>query len=106
MLTLVVFGLAIVSSFAMETDPPTEPVKTTVETEVIEEVQPLISYGYIDASSNCVYLGILPSSSDCLPSNNGDVCTEIIDLLSRDLYEMHFNNVTQKWNCGEILQKP
>ena len=106
MLTLVVFGLAIVSSFAMETDPPAEPVKTTVETEVVEDVQPSINYGYIDASNNCVHVGTLDPLSDCLPTNFGPKCTEVIDGLNRDLYRMHFDGVNNVWICGDLLKKP
>lgn len=98
--------MTIGSSFAMDTNPPTEPVKTTVETEVVEEAQPLINYGYKDALGNCVLITTGSLEGDCLPTNPGLKCTDLIGGVNRDLYEMHFDNNTNKWVCGVPLRKP
>ena len=107
MLTLVVFGLAIVSSFAMETDPPTEPVKTTVEMEITEDVQPpLVGYGYKISPTQCVFLGVTPPSPDCHQDNNGDICIEDIGDTPQVLYYMSRATSTSPWVCIEPLKKP
>ena len=105
MLTLVVFGLAIVSSFAMETDPPTEPVKTTVEIEVVEDIQsPLVGYGYYDSVlDECVFLAPGTPGVNCLPTNTGVIC---IDTANRDLYFMSRATEHDPWVCGKVLKKP
>lgn len=112
MLTLVVFGLAIVSSFAMETDPPTEPVKTTVEAEVVIndlEQPPVLEegYGYKDALGNCNFLAAGAPGPDCSYMNSGDICTEKIGSTDYDLVLFTRVSPLHPWICTntEIRKK-
>ena len=113
MLTLVVFGLAIVSSFAMETDPPTEPVKTTVETEVVTDNLEKTTfleegYGYKDASDNCILISEGSPEINCSPTNLGNICEEIPDGEDEPhtLYFMSRDTPPSPWVCGAVLRKP
>lgn len=99
-----VIAMMIGSGFAMDTNPPTEPVKTTVEIKVEDDVQSsLVGYGYKDLFGNCVHQGTLESLSNCLPSNTGDIC---IDTSNRDLYFMSRETEHDDWVCGLPLRKP
>lgn len=108
-----VFTMTIGSSFAMDTNPPTEPVKTTAETEVVIndlEQPPVLEegYGYKDNSGNCFYLGATPPLTDCHPENTGIICsTYVVEFGDiRDLYHMSRDNENSPWICGDLLKKP
>ncbi len=100
MLTLVVFGMAIVSGFAMDTNPPTEPVKVVVETEVAIAD---FGYGYQNDLGECILLeeGILPSNCSIL--NTGIACMDVINGVPYHLREFTKNPNTNQWECENFL---
>lgn len=106
-----VFTMTIGSSFAMDTNPPTEPVKTTVETEVVtnnmEQPTPFKEgYGYKDALGNCVLITEGSPGTDCSINNFGVICTESVLGVNQNLYYMSRPTEHDNWICGNLLQKP
>ncbi|SFJ39668.1 hypothetical protein [Myroides guanonis] len=102
-----VFTMMIVSGFAMDTNPPTEPVKVVIETEVVEEApqQVLMGYGYKDGSGNCVFHSAVPPQN-CSIMNNGDICTIEIDEILYPMYFMTRPSTSSPWICVLPLRKP
>ncbi|SFJ19795.1 hypothetical protein [Myroides guanonis] len=107
LLSTVVFGMAIASGFAMDNNPPTEPVKKVVEIEVVTEEAPetlQMGFGYVDSLGNCVqYTGPLPS--DCTIDQTADQCTVTVGGIIRHLYIAVKNPITNVWSCITPLYK-
>lgn len=104
-----VFAMTIGSGFAMEINPPTEPVKAIVETEAVEEApqQVLMGYGYYNhITGDCVFLGPLPEPEDCSVMNFGPKCTIEIDEVFYDLYLVSRTSTSNPWTCILLLRKP
>lgn len=109
MLTLLVFGFAIISSFAMDNNPPTEPVKkAVVETEVAEEApqQALMGYGYYNHITKECLLFEGPTPEDCLITNSGPQCTVNIGLNTFLMFLVTRPNTSSPWTCTIPLRKP
>ena len=108
LLSTVVFGMAIASGFAMDNNPPAEPVKKVVETEVVTEEAPEViipGVAYMDALGNCVgyYMGPLPPN--CSTTVTLNPCTQIIGGIVRHLRQATFDTNTNKWTCGALLYR-
>lgn len=108
LLSTVVFGMAIASGFAMDNNPPNEPIKKVLETEVVteeapEQATPIMAYR--DALGNCVlvYTGIAPTG--CSEISGTIACTSFIAGATRHLRELVFDNDTEEWTCGALLYK-
>ncbi len=101
LLSTVVFGIAIASGFAMDNNPPTEPVKKILETEIVTEEAPttiLDGVAYMDGE-NCVGVSTEPLPPGCSTTGNGPACTAFISGLNRHLYKATYDNVTKEWIC-------
>lgn len=104
-----VFTMMIGSGFAMDNNPPAEPVKkAVVETEVLEEApqQIQMGYGYKDGSGNCVFIAFGTPPTGCSIMNNGDICTEFRDGAARNLYLFVRESPSHSWVCTFPLRKP
>lgn len=103
-----VFAMTIGSGFAMDNNPPTEPVKAIVETEVVEEApqQVLMGYGYKDAFGNCVFHDQLPPPTDCSIMNDGPQCTINIGGDNYLLFLVTRASTSSPWICTIPLKKP
>ena len=107
-----VFAMMIGSGFAMDTNPPTEPVKTTVETEVVTDNLEKTTflnegYGYYDdVLEKCVLLSEGTLGPDCSTVNPGTICTEDINNIPHTLYFMSRISANDPWICGLPLRKP
>lgn len=102
-----VFTMTIGSSFAMDTNPPTEPVKTTVETEVAKETQPTILSGlaYKDDFGNCVWHMQTSIPDGCSKINSGVECLETISGVVRHLFSAELDTSTNTVTCIDPLFK-
>lgn len=108
LLSTVVFGVAIASGFAMDNNPPTEPVKKVVETEAVNREAPeaiIAGVAYMDALGNCVGYSIGPLPQDCTPIITENACTVFIAGAIRHLRQATFDTNTGKWTCGNLLYK-
>ena len=101
--------MMIGSGFAMDNNPPTEPVKGIVETEAVEEVpqqsQPkhLGLYAYKDSFDNCIGIPSvdLPAGTmNCTVTITINRCTVDIMGVERDLFVGFYNETTNTWTCG------
>ncbi len=103
-----VFAMTIGSGFAMETNPPTEPVKAIVETDVIDEVpqQVLSGYGYYNSDTEeCHFLSV-EAPIDCSILNSGSICTVNIGLNTYLMFLVTRPNTSSPWTCTIPLRKP
>ena len=107
LMSTVVFGMAIASGFAMDNNPPIEPVKKVIETEVVTEESSEVlqtGYAYMDSSGDCIqFLGTPPL--DCTPIVSVIACTVNVGGSSKHLYEASFNTELNKWECVRPLFK-
>lgn len=104
-----IFAMTIGNGFAMDNNPPTEPVKVTVETEVVEEApqQVLMGYGYYNHDTDeCVFLSVLPPSEDCSILNDGPICTINVAGVDYLMFVVTRPNTSSPWNCTIPLKKP
>ena len=103
-----VFAMTIGSGFAMDTNPPSEPVKVVVETEVVEtNLQTPTAYtgrvGYIDIFNN--HVEILPSPTHCSLDNDYPECKMLIGGTLVQLYTFEFDLITLQWKCTQVLYR-
>ncbi|SFJ34992.1 hypothetical protein [Myroides guanonis] len=99
--TLGVFTMTIGSGFAMDINPPAEPVKGIVETvaEAPQQTQPVHSgpFYYEDASGNAVQLSA-PFPTNCTLFNTEIECLWEVDDVPVRLYgARYFNMLELKW---------
>lgn len=100
LLSTVVFGMAIASGFAMDNNPPSEPVKKVVETETMQTV---VNYGYIDANNDCVFYMVEPENPTCSTVESIAACTVTVGFNTYHLRLVTKDPITNEWNCGALL---
>ena len=103
-----IFAMTTGSGFAMGNNPPTEPVKLNVETEVAEEApqQVLSGYGYYNhITDECLFLSATPIG-DCLISNPGPQCTVNVGIDTFLMFEVSRASINDPWACGDPIKKP
>ena len=104
-----VFTMMIGSGFAMDNNPPTEPVKkAVVETEAVEEApqQVLMGYGYYNhITKECVFDSAVPPI-DCSITNTGLQCTINIGGINYLMFLVVRTSVSDPWVCTIPLKKP
>ncbi|SFJ23352.1 hypothetical protein [Myroides guanonis] len=103
-----VFTMTIGSGFAMDNNPPAEPVKTTVEMEVAEEApqQVLVGYGFKDAFGNCFFLMPGNPPTGCSVNNPGPACTITIGGVAYPLHQFTRATAISPWICGDLIRQP
>ena len=99
-----VFTMMIGSGFAMDNNPPTEPVKAIVDTEAVEEAPQQTQYmglvAYKDAFGNCINI---PNPMHCTTTVGGPRCTIKIAGIDYDLFTAVQDPLTLEWSCNEPL---
>ena len=103
-----VFAMTIGSGFAMDINPPTEPIKGIVETEFVEEApqQALMGYGYKDGIGNCILISEGAPPTGCSIMNSGPQCTITIGTNIYNLYLFVRATTSHPWNCVVPLREP
>ena len=106
--TLGVFTMMIGSGFAMDINPPAEPIKVAVETEVVEtNLQTPTAYtgriGYIDIFNN--HVEILPSPTHCSLDKVYPECKMLIGGALVQLYTFELDLITLQWRCTQVLYR-
>ena len=101
-----VFAMTIGSGFAMDNNPPAEPVKGIVETEADAPMQtPYVGpVCYDDAFGNKVII-LNPPSMHCTVTITDERCTIEIDGILKPLYSAFYDNTTNTWLCLLPLYK-
>ena len=99
-----VFTMMIGSGFAMDNNPPTEPVKVVFETEVVADAPMQAPYtgkiAYMDSSFNCIEV---ENFNHCTTVNTGIECQISISGQLYYLYTYVENPITNVWECKDPL---